>query len=34
MATHYVGDVVVDIFKKTISLGEGGASILDKIECT
>ena len=32
--TYNVSDVMVDIFKEAVSLGEGGAAVLDQVERT
>ena len=32
--TYNVSDVMVDVFKEAVSLGEGGAAILDQVERT
>ena len=31
--TYNVGDVMVDVLKEAVSLGEGGATVLDEIKC-
>ena len=32
--TYNISDVMVDIFKEAVSLGEGGTAVLDQVECT
>ena len=31
--TYNISDVVVDILKETVALGEGSSTVLDKVKC-